>query len=37
MGNAIKKVKENADYVTDTNNNSGVSQVINEFIFLQKG
>ena len=37
MGNAIKKVKENADYVTDTNNNSGVSKVINEFIFLQKG
>ena len=32
MGNAIKKVKESADYITDTNNNSGVSKVINEFI-----
>lgn len=32
MGNAIDSLKEIADYVTDTNDNSGVAKVINKFI-----
>lgn len=32
MGNAIDSLKEIADYVTDTNDNNGVSKVINKFI-----
>lgn len=32
MGNAIDKVKEIADYQTDTNNNSGVAKAINELV-----
>lgn len=33
MGNAIDIVKENADYVTDTNSNAGVGKMIAKFIF----
>lgn len=36
MGNGLDIVKEHADYVTDTNNNSGVAKAIEHFI-LQKG
>jgi hydroxymethylpyrimidine pyrophosphatase-like HAD family hydrolase len=32
MGNAIDKVKEKADYVTDTNDNDGVAKVIEKFV-----
>lgn len=32
MGNAEEKVKEIANYITDTNNNSGVAKAINKFI-----
>lgn len=32
MGNAIDLVKENADYITDTNENSGVGKAIEKFI-----
>lgn len=31
MGNATEEVKEIADYVTDTNNNSGVAKAINKY------
>lgn len=31
MGNATEEVKELADYITDTNNNSGVAKAINKF------
>lgn len=33
MGNAIDIVKENADYITDTNTNAGVGKMIAKFIF----
>lgn len=33
MGNAKPKVKEIADYVTDTNNDDGVAKAINKFCF----
>ncbi|MGL5766037.1 MAG: Cof-type HAD-IIB family hydrolase [Sarcina sp.] len=33
MGNAIDVIKENADYVTDTNENAGVGKMIEKFIF----
>ena len=32
MGNALDIVKENADYITDTNSNAGVGKVIQKFI-----
>ncbi|KOF57341.1 MULTISPECIES: Cof-type HAD-IIB family hydrolase [Clostridium] len=32
MGNAEEIVKKSANYITDTNNNSGVAKAINEFI-----
>ncbi len=32
MGNAIDKVKEIANYITDTNDNDGVAKVINKFV-----
>ena len=32
MGNATDKVKEKADYVTDTNDNDGVAKVIDKFV-----
>lgn len=32
MGNAIDLIKENADYITDTNENSGVGKAIEKFI-----
>ncbi|WP_024615233.1 sugar-phosphatase [Clostridium sp. Ade.TY] len=32
MGNACDKIKEIANYITDTNNNDGVSKVIEKFI-----
>ncbi|MGL5821338.1 MAG: Cof-type HAD-IIB family hydrolase [Sarcina sp.] len=32
MGNAIDVIKENADYVTDTNENAGVGKMIEKFI-----
>ena len=32
MGNAIDLVKENSDYITDTNENSGVGKAIEKFI-----
>lgn len=32
MGNAIDKIKEIANYVTDTNDNNGVAKVINKFV-----
>jgi hydroxymethylpyrimidine pyrophosphatase-like HAD family hydrolase len=32
MGNAIYKVKEAANYVTDTNNHNGVAKVLDKFI-----
>ncbi|VYU48610.1 Cof-type HAD-IIB family hydrolase [Clostridium tertium] len=32
MGNALDIVKEVADYITDTNNNSGVGKAIEEFV-----
>lgn len=32
MGNAIEKIKEVANYVTDTNDNNGVAKVINKFV-----
>ena len=33
MGNACEEVKRRADYVTSTNNENGVAEVINKFIF----
>lgn len=35
MGNAQLAVKENADYVTSSNNEDGIAQVIRKFIFEQ--
>lgn len=32
MGNAPSSIKEQADYVTDTNDNDGVAKVIEKFI-----
>ncbi|MOA17021.1 putative phosphatase [compost metagenome] len=32
MGNAPEEIKELADYVTDTNMNDGVAQVVESFI-----
>lgn len=32
MGNAIEKLKENADYVTDTNDNDGVAKAICKYV-----
>ena len=32
MGNATEATKAIANYITDTNNNSGVAQVIEKFI-----
>ena len=32
MGNALDMVKEEADYITDTNNNSGVAKAIERFV-----
>ncbi len=32
MGNAIDKVKDMADYITDTNDNDGVAKVIEKFL-----
>ncbi len=32
MGNGSLNIKKEADYITDTNNNSGVAKVINKFI-----
>ena len=32
MGNALKIVKERADYITDSNDNEGVANAINKFI-----
>ena len=36
MGNGSELVKEAADYVTDTNDNSGVAKVIEQFVLLHK-
>ena len=36
MGNAEDSVKKYADYVTDTNENNGVSKVIEKFILDKK-
>lgn len=36
MGNAIDIVKENADYITDTNTNAGVGKMIAKFIFNEE-
>ena len=35
MGNGVDSLKEVADYVTDTNINSGVAKVINKFILAK--
>ena len=35
MGNGVDSLKEVADYVTDTNINSGVANVINKFILAK--
>ena len=32
MGNGLDMVKEAADFVTDTNDNSGVAKAINHFV-----
>ena len=32
MGNAIKKLKEKANYVTDTNTNDGVRKALEKFV-----
>ena len=32
MGNAVDRIKNVADYITDTNDNNGVAKVINKFI-----
>lgn len=34
MGNGLDMVKEEADYVTDTNNNSGVAKAIERFVLM---
>lgn len=34
MGNGLDIVKEKADYVTDTNNNSGVAKAIEHFVLM---
>ena len=36
MGNAIPKIKNIADYITDTNRNDGVAKAINKFILKEK-
>lgn len=36
MGNACDKIKEIANYVTDTNNDDGVAKVIEEFIVKER-
>ncbi|MGL4656417.1 MAG: Cof-type HAD-IIB family hydrolase [Sarcina sp.] len=36
MGNAIDVVKENANYITDTNSNAGVGKMIAKFIFNEE-
>lgn len=36
MGNATKEIKNYADYITDTNENSGVAKAINKFILNRK-
>ncbi|AAK78675.1 hypothetical protein BJV85_003312 [Clostridium acetobutylicum] len=36
MGNAEDSIKQIADYVTDTNNNSGVAKAIDKFIFNEE-
>lgn len=36
MGNACDKVKEIANYITDTNDNDGVAKVIEEFIVKER-
>jgi len=36
MGNAFEDVKERADYITDSNNDSGVAKVINEFVLTDQ-
>jgi len=33
MENAEEYLKENADYITESNNNDGVAKAINKFIF----
>lgn len=32
MGNAIQKVKDAADYITDTNNNDGLAKAVEKFV-----
>ena len=32
MGNAIKKLKEKANYITDTNTNDGVRKALEKFV-----
>ena len=36
MGNACDKIKEIANYITDTNNNDGVGKVIEEFVIKDR-
>ena len=36
MGNACEKIKEIANYVTDTNDNDGVAKVVEEFIIKER-
>ncbi len=36
MGNACEKIKEIANFVTDTNNNDGVAKVVEEFIIKER-
>ena len=36
MENAVDEVKENADYITSSNNDNGVARAINKFIFNEE-
>ena len=36
MGNAITDLKNVADYVTDTNENDGIAQALEEFVFSKE-
>lgn len=33
MGNAIEAIKEKADFVTKTNDEAGIADAINKFVF----
>ena len=36
MGNAVNEIKELADMVTDSNNNSGVAKALNKLFFKRE-